>query len=375
MNIALQKAIVFILLIFLGIFLKKKVGSGSEVNSLKALILNVALPATVFIALLKIDVDQSFIYLPFIALLFNVVLWYSTKAFLRFSNIQENSSQGRTLQLLIPSFAPGLSTFAIISEFLGDKVLAMAAFADVGNKIFVLLIMYLISMHWYYQVTQQKVIDLNQRWGRLKQLIKALLQEPINIALIIALTLVFLGYNISVLPLFLRDSVEKMAVMMTPLVLIFIGLTVKLRKNNVVILLQSILWRSGVAFLLSAGFLFLLPASLPLNIQLLIIVLPQSACSFWPFAHMSMVNDLNYDNNKPKIFKLDMAVNLLALSLPFSTIISLIICSTGELFTSLSSIIYLGISLLSLSILPFVIHVYQVFKRSLRIYKTKTLST
>jgi predicted permease len=159
MNIALQKSIVFLLLILLGVLLKKKMGGGSETNSLKVLILNVALPATVFIALLKIEVDSNFLFLPFIALVFNVLLWYATSLFLKLGKIDPNGSQGKTLKLLLPSFAPGLSTFAIISEFLGEKYLAMAAFADVGNKIFVLIVMYLISMQWYYQITEQKAVD------------------------------------------------------------------------------------------------------------------------------------------------------------------------------------------------------------------------
>jgi malate permease and related proteins len=374
MNVALQKTIVFLLLIFLGILLKKKLGTGSEVNSLKVLILNVALPATVFIALLKIEVDHSFIYLPFIAIAFNVLLWYSTTFFLKISKIDQKSPQGRTLQMLLPSFAPGLSTFAIISEFLGDKVLAMAAFADVGNKIFVLIIMYLISMHWYYQITDQKTKDLNQRWTRLKQLINALIQEPINIALIVAVTMVVLGYNFSILPLFIKESIEKMAVIMTPLVLIFIGLTVKLRKSNIVILLQSIFWRSGVAFLFSALLLVFMPGNLPESVILLIIILPQSACSFWPFAHMSMVNELQYQDEKTKIFRLDMAVNLLALSLPFATILSLIICSSGSYFANIYPVLYLGLAFITFSTLPFIVRAIQVWKRSVRIYKIKTLT-
>lgn len=375
MDIALQKSMVFLLMIFLGIVLKKKIGVGSELNSLKNLILNVALPATVFIALLKIDVDQNFIFLPLIALVFNVFLWYATKLFLKLGKIDPNSSQGRTLNLLIPSFAPGLSTFAVISEFLGDQYLAMAAFADVGNKMFVLIGMYLISMHWYYLATGQKISDFSQRLSRVKQLLKALIQEPINIIVVVALTMVLLGFNLSVLPFFMRESIEKLALIMTPLVLLFIGLSVKFKKSSIVLLLQSILWRSGITFGFSALFISFLPSGLPVSLLLLIVILPQSACSFWPYAHMAMVSELQSKDHHPKIFRLDMALNLLALSLPFSTIISLIICSSGQIFTYTVNLFYLGASFLALSVAPFIIKSVQVFKRSIRISRIKTVAS
>jgi malate permease and related proteins len=375
MNIALQKSVVFLLLILLGVLLKKKMGGGSETNSLKVLILNVALPATVFIALLKIEVDSNFLFLPFIALVFNVLLWYATSLFLKLGKIDPNGSQGKTLKMLLPSFAPGLSTFAIISEFLGEKYLAMAAFADVGNKIFVLIVMYLISMQWYYQITEQKAVDFAQRWVRVKQLLKALVQEPINIAVVIALSMVFLGFNLSVLPFFFKESVEKLAVIMTPLVLIFIGLSVKLKKSSIVLLLQSIIWRSGITFVISAIFITLMPANMPTSIILLMVILPQSACSFWPYAHMAIVSELQSKSDHPKIFRLDMALNLLALSLPFATILSLIICSSGNVFTNSANILFLGFSLVALSITPFLIKSFQVIRRSIRLYKIKTVTS
>ena len=48
------KALSFILFIVIGILLKSKFTSKEEVNGLKKIILLLALPATIFIALLKI---------------------------------------------------------------------------------------------------------------------------------------------------------------------------------------------------------------------------------------------------------------------------------------------------------------------------------
>jgi hypothetical protein len=202
-----------------------------------------------------------------------------------------------------------------------------------------------------------------------------LVQEPINIAVVIALGMVFLGFNVSVLPFFLKESIEKLAVIMTPLVLIFIGLSVKFKKSSIVLLLQSIIWRSGITFVISAIFITLMPANMPTSIILLMVILPQSACSFWPYAHMAIVNELQSKSDHPKIFRLDMAVNLLALSLPFATILSLIICSSGNVFTNSANILFLGFSLVALSITPFLIKSFQVLRRSIRLYKIKTVTS
>ena len=52
--------------------------------------------------------------------------------------------------MLLPSLAPGLSCFPFIIVYLGDEYLALAALADVGNKIFVLILLYMLAMHWYH---------------------------------------------------------------------------------------------------------------------------------------------------------------------------------------------------------------------------------
>jgi malate permease and related proteins len=41
--------------------------------------------------------------------------------------------------------------FPFILEFGGELLFAMAALGDIGNKIFVLIIAYLIAMKWYFE--------------------------------------------------------------------------------------------------------------------------------------------------------------------------------------------------------------------------------
>jgi len=238
MGVALQKTIAFLLLIGVGILLKKKITTKAELKGVKAVILNIALPATIFIALLKIEIKPSLILLPVLALTANLLMWLGAKLFVRIAGIPIDSPRRRTMLLLIPSLAPGLSCFPFVAEFLGEESLAMAAFADVGNKIFVLIILYAVAMHWYYKLVANQRIEAQPNNSRLKDLGLSLLKEPINMVLLVAILMLCAGLNLQSLPAFLQDSIGRMSVLMTPLVLLFIGIAVQIKKADLLMMLQ-----------------------------------------------------------------------------------------------------------------------------------------
>ena len=156
MDVSLQKTITFILFIGIGLLLKIKFSTKAEVVGIKKIILNLALPATIFIALLGIKVEADLLLLPLLALLLNALLFFVFPLVLPISGIKKNSSNYRTAKMLIPSLAPGLSCFPFVLEYLGDSYLAKAAMADLGNKVFVLMILYVIAMNWHYKIQQKK---------------------------------------------------------------------------------------------------------------------------------------------------------------------------------------------------------------------------
>ena len=59
MNEALQKSLTLIFLILIGLFLKSKFKNKEMTNGLKELVLTVALPSTIFIALMKKKLSQN----------------------------------------------------------------------------------------------------------------------------------------------------------------------------------------------------------------------------------------------------------------------------------------------------------------------------
>lgn len=306
------------------------------------------------------------VFVPLMALAFNFVLFgLLDKLPLRpMLNIPEK--QYRSLALLIPSLAPGLSCFPFIVEYSGNDALALGALADVGNKVFVLVIAYTIAMRWYFKVNN---IKMTSKRSKIKDLFVSLLEEPVNLVIFTAIIMLALGLNFNSLPGFMQLSVDKISLMMTPLVLLFIGISMKLTLEQVRTIFTFLFLRSGLAFLFSGILLLLLPVQ-DIATILLIIVFPQSACSFWPFAHMAAVSKLERNqSDHERTFDLDFAMNVLACSLPFSVILILGIYSSGEIFAAPITPIIAGAISLAIGIVPMLVSV----KRSGRlIFTNKT---
>ena len=140
---------------------------------------------------------------------------------------------------------------------------------------------------------------------------------------------------------------------MTPMVLLFIGISIRLTWQQVRTIFSFLFFRSGIAFLISGLILVILPVN-NIATALLIIVFPQSACSFWPFAHMSVVNGLERKNSssKEKTFDLDFAMNVLGCSMPFSVILILLIYSSGNYFIETGSPFLMAAIFLTIAFIP-----------------------
>ena len=179
-------------------------------------------------------------------------------------------------------------------------------------------------------------------------------QEPINILIFLALILLSLGISFKTLPSVVTDLFDKTSAMMTPLVLLFIGLAVQLKEGKKRIVASILLFRAGITMLISAGMIYVLNIT-DLSMILLSIVIPLSAASFWPLAHISAFNLREDTKSVPKekrTFDLELAVLLLAFSLPFSTILILSILSSGSFFAHIPTLITSGLILISLGALP-----------------------
>ena len=205
MNFALQKTLELLIIIGLGIFLQKKVAK-QDLKGVKVLVLSVALPATIFAALLKIELKGTLLVFPLLALCFNLLMLLASKYVLASTLPTEENAKKRTLMMLLPSLAPGLSCFPFLVVYIGEDSLALAALADVGNKVFGLILLYLLAMHWYHKRSIKEADS--STGGKLKSLVMSLINEPINIVIILGLIMLSFGLNLTSLPGFLQNTVQ-----------------------------------------------------------------------------------------------------------------------------------------------------------------------
>ena len=337
MDVSLQKTITFILFIGIGLLLKVKFSTKAEVVGIKKIILNLALPATIFIALLGIKVEADLLLLPLLALILNALLFFVFPLLLPILGIEKETPNYRTAKMLIPSLAPGLSCFPFVMEYLGDSYLAKSALADLGNKVFVLMILYVVAMNWHYKVQEKKA---QSGKAKLKSLGIAMISEPVNVFIAAALLLVGFGLNMESLPFFASETLSRLSLLMTPLVLLYIGLAVNIKKDQLIQILGVLMLRAGFVIVIT-GLLVMFAGISIKNDILLMLSFGLSACSFWPFAHISAV-DAAEPNEKKKTFNPNYAVSILALSFPLSTILILGILSSGKIFAETTNIFLLG---------------------------------
>ncbi len=352
MSIALQKTLSLLLLIVIGFLIKQKLLKEDQKKGLKTIILDIALPAMIFVALLKIEVNPDLLILPVLALIFNVLMLGVVRYVMPVFGVEANTPAMRTLMLLLPSLAPGLSCFPFLVEYLGDDVLAWAALADIGNKLFVLLFAYLLAMNWFYKTHQ---LEARSNGQKIKELLLAMLKEPINMVMVVAIILLSFGINLEKMPIFLSEAIIMMKNMMTPLVLLFIGVAVIFKWDQLKMITSLLIFRAGITFLLSGLFIWLVP--LPSEAAILLaVVFPQSACSFWPFAHMSAIRAMERNNTSipedQMTFDLELGINVLAVSLPFSTLLILGVFTSGTYFLNPYHVLLIGFILVAVSAIP-----------------------
>jgi len=317
------------------------------------LILSLALPATIFIALLKIDFSWGMVVVPLLALGFNLLMYAIMLKLPLASLFNMKEEEYRSLVILIPSLAPGLSLFPFILEYHGEAPLALAALADVGNKVFVLIILYLVAMQWYFS---RNGIRKQKTGKKLKSLMQTMLGEPVNVLMVLAIAMLAMGLRFESLPAFLQLSIDRLSLMMTPLILLFIGLSVKLSWQQVKAIFSFLLFRSAIAFFISGLLIGILPAQ-DLATTILIVVFPQCACSFWPFAHMASVNSMEEKNSsgRPKTFDLDFGMNVLACSMPFSVILILAVYLFEGFFAQPANVFISALLLFALAVLQAIV--------------------
>ena len=130
---------------------------------------------------------------------------------------------------------------------------------------------------------------------------------------------------------------------LTPLVLIFIGLSIIFSKDALKDIIPVLFIRAGVClfFTICAVNTFGLNNG---DDTIFYLALSLSSVSFWPFAHMTLINEVEKKAKiKNRTFDIGYGLNFLAYSLPFSTILILLLVSQRNTFLDLSFVLLLSI--------------------------------
>lgn len=139
---------------------------------------------------------------------------------------------------------------------------------------------------------------------------------------------------------------------MTPLVLLFIGLAVNIKRKQVLQIFGLLAMRAGIVFLLSGLFVMFTGFEDQQDI-LLLLAFGLSACSFWPFAHISSVDGLEKEMvPQKKTFNTNYAISILALSFPLSTLLILGVLNAGTTISSPWAILAVGAVFCGLGMAP-----------------------
>ncbi len=331
-NLGLQKVIPLLLLIGVGYLLKDKFQQPTATGAIKNLIINAALPATIFLSILNIDQTLGVFSLPAVAIALNLYLLFIGFWVARLVIEPEEKAQFRSLIVMFPSLAPGLTAYPFIEEFLGSRSLAWASLADVGNKIFTLIGLYILAMYWHQRVSS----DSSNYSNQLKTIWLLLISEPSNAAIIFGLPLLFFNISQNDLPDTILDVLTKLAACTTPLILFFVGISFKSKAFKLQTILAILFARAGAGFWFSAGAIALLNPD-PIT-KALTVILPQAGCSMWPYLHITQVNGRGQSSSEkekpslPPTFDTEFALGILATSIPFSICVISTICSSSQFF-------------------------------------------
>ena len=277
------------------------------------------------------------------AILFNVLIFVASPFILKVAKIHKNPQKNRTLLLLLPSFAPGLSCFPIINEFLGSEALAKASLFDFGNKIFVLLFLFIFAFRLHHLTQKKQKLQSEKPFVTI---FKSIFLEPINVLILLAVIILSTGNNINSIPPLFVDLINKIKDTLTPLVLIFIGLSIVFSKKVIVEIIPTLFIRAGLCLLIVTVMMQTFGVRIQNDI-LFFIILSLSSVSFWPFAHMTLIDKIEEKAGvKERTFDIGFGLNYLAYSLPFSTLLILGLLIKSDIFFNFTNSYYVAAGLL-----------------------------
>ena len=228
-----------ILLLAIGKLLNKKAFLSPEtINEMKKLVVNLPLPAILFMSFLTMEIETSYFWFIPLLILIGLAL------FLIGSVLHKRLSiEGEYFPFLITGFEYGMIGVSLFSAAYGVDQLGKIAIIDFGQELFVWFI-------YMALLTRRREGSTN-----IKSLLRMFFTSPVILAILSGITLNLLGAGKWLLQadfmLGIFSTIELVGSLTVPLILIVIGYGIQLDHSEFAYSLRVILIRLGILIPLS----------------------------------------------------------------------------------------------------------------------------
>lgn len=246
----MPKIIPLLVLLIMGyIFEKKKFISHNTISEIKHFILNITLPALLFTAFLDIAFKKEYLVIIIFIILINLFMLLLGK---KLSPLIKKDDP--YLKLMFTGFEMGMIGIPLFTAIHGLENVKYIGIIDIGHEIFIWFILLGILFKLRQDSKEVSYIDL----------FKSFISSPVIIAILLGLLVNISGLGLikesNLLVLSFMESIEMIAGLTVPLILIIIGYEMKFKTQNLSIPLKIIGIRMIVLIplaLISNKFLFM----------------------------------------------------------------------------------------------------------------------
>ena len=260
-------------IILIGYIIKRlKIITEQNGKIIARIILNVTLPALIFLVINNIDIRISLVILPFICLGYSAIL-----AFVAFLIFRKRSNEQKGLILMtVIGYNIGLFAYPLVEMIWGIEGLAYVIMFDIGNSFVIFGLSYSLGLIF------SPKYNLKQRKFEFKPILIKLITSIPLLTLIFALSL---RLSNVLLPMFVLDllGILSRANMALTLLLLGIYLNFKIERKYWKTILEVITTRYTFGLIAGITFYFLLPYDKFFNAAILVaFILPigMSAIAF-----------------------------------------------------------------------------------------------
>jgi predicted permease len=229
-----------IALFALGLLLRQiKLFSQEDADILIKMAFFVSLPAIILKTIPNVEISLQFLILPLIAFVTIILMFVFSFTTVKFFNFEKKTEGVFIIGPMILNL--GFNVPFVIAAY-GEEGFARASFFDIGNLILMLSLIYFLAQRYGSPYTPPKLFN------------KKLLTSPPLLALFIAIILNISNFTFD--PVII-DLLNLLGALLTPLLMIAIGIYFNPSQKNLIPALAAVLIRMGVGLFLGLSIVFL----------------------------------------------------------------------------------------------------------------------